>query len=67
MITDADRALLRPGRTRAKQRMLAAYDTAVEAVRKAQLESTTESGFGGYARAVAELLDPQYLGDPKAR
>jgi hypothetical protein len=60
MATDHERALLRPGRTRARQRMLAAYQTSVEAVRKAQLESATEPGVIGYMRALAELLDPQY-------
>lgn len=34
MVTDDDRALLRPGRTRAKQRMLTARETVIEAVRK---------------------------------
>jgi hypothetical protein len=59
MVADDDRALLRPGRERAKQRMFAAYETAVEAVRKAQLESATEPGITGYMRALAELLHPE--------
>lgn len=65
VITDDNRALLRPGRKRAKQRILDAHETAIEAIRNAQLEST-EPNLADYARALVQILHPYIAKKPDA-